>query len=76
MQHRRLDKGQRRIAELQRIAGLDIHIIPVLMIMSAKDGLALLRAINRTIRDLAHQCRQRAAVIGLIVLHDDCINFL
>ena len=76
VQHGCLDKGQCRLTEFQRVAGLDIHKVPVLVIVAADDGFALSSAIDRRVRDLAHEVNESTAVVNLVVAHHDIVNLV
>ena len=45
-----------------------------MMIEAAQDGFPFLGAVNRRIRDFPHQCRQSAAVVIFVVVHDDIVD--
>ena len=75
VEHRGLDKDQPAAAEVEGVAGLDGDEIPFrMMIMSLNDLFAVRRAVDRGVRDLAHQLGQRAAVVDIVVVHHDIIN--
>ena len=76
VQHRCFDEDELAASEVQRIAGLDIDEVPVLVIQAAQDGFPFLRAVNRRVRDFTHQGRQGAAVIVFIMVHDDIVDVL
>ena len=74
VEHGSLDEGEPFIpAQFQDIACLDIHEVPVFMVVAAQDGLAFCRAVNGSVGDFAHELRESAGMVGLVVLHYDCI---
>ena len=76
VQHGRFDENKFGVAQVQGVAGLYIHKIPVLMIVPADNAFAFFGAVNGHIRNLPHQGRQGAAVIDLVVVHDYVIDLL
>ena len=72
--HRSLNKRERVLADAERVARLHVMEVPVLMIQSAQDAFRLLRAIDRRIRNLAHQHGQCTAMVALAVVHHDGID--
>ena len=76
MQHRRFDKGQRGIAQWQRVTCLDVDKVPVLVVVTADDGLALGSAVDRCVGDFTHQINKSATVVNLVVAHHDIVNIV
>ena len=76
MEHGRLDKGERRLPEIEGIPRLDRYIFPILVVVAFQNFNAVRRAVDRRIRDLPHQGGQRTAVIHLVMLHDDRVDVL
>ena len=76
VEHRRLDEGQRVLADVERVTRLDVDIVPVLVIVTAQDGLTFLRAVDGRARNLAKQFRQCAAMVYLVVVHHDVVDVL
>ena len=74
MEHSGFDEDELAVAQVQGIAGLDVDEVPILVIEAAQDGFPFLGAVNRRIRDFPHQCRQSAAVVVFIVVHDDIVD--
>ncbi len=74
VEHGGFDEDELAAAQIQGIAGLDVDEVPVLMIEAAQDGFPFLGAVNRRIRDFPHQCRQSAAVVIFVVVHDDIVD--
>ena len=59
MEHGRLDKGERRLPEIEGIPRLDRYIFPILVVVAFQNFNAVRRAVDRRIRDLPHQGGQR-----------------
>ena len=74
VEHGRLDECEGAAGKFQFVPGLDIHKVPVLMIVAADDGLPLFRAVDGGVGNLPHQFRQGAAVVGLVVVHDYAVD--
>ena len=74
VQHGHFNKGECGVAQAEGIACL--HKVPVLVIVSADDGFALLGAIYRCAGNLAHQLGKRTTMVNLVVVHDDVVYLL
>ena len=78
MEHFHLHKHQLfAVANVYAVAGLDHMEIPAALAILALDALyRLSRAIDGGIRNLVHQCGQRAGMIAFAVIGDDDINLM
>ena len=76
VEHCCLDKGQRRLSEFQRVAGLDVHKVPVHVVVAANDGLALGGTVDGRVGNLTHQVNEGTAVVDLVVAHHDIVNLV
>ena len=76
VQHGRFDENKFGVTQVQGVAGLYVHKVPVLMIVSPDNAFAFFGAVNGHIRNFPHQGRQGAAVIDLVVVHDHVIDLL
>ena len=72
--HRHLYEGQRVLSQGERVACLHVDEVPVLVVVSAYDGLALLCAVDGRAGNLTHEFWQCAAMVDFIVVHHDEID--
>ena len=71
VEHRHLYKHDFfAVPHVQLIAGFDNAEVPILMILALKRLDRISRAIDRSVRNMFHQCRKRPAVVDLSVVGD------
>ena len=76
VEHGRLDKSEAAFSYIELIACLHVYEIPILMIQTSHYAFTFFGAVYGRVRYLAHELRQRSAVIVLVVVHDNIIYVL